>query len=401
MQSLISNHTRNLLGLKPIATSWKTLEKAGFSYYHEHNILQKVIYNEGKKGDKVYTELDTDIKLDDALDIISSRGKGKPLNLRNIEKEKCKAPSLSINLTQKMVLVNCGVKWLPELSFAAVETLDADVQAQIQSLYGEKQWKAKVDQLLKNPKIRQSYKDGDVICIRLDAGKYVYALLIGSFMKLRKKDFWPLRQMGHFFASLMCVPIILRKFNFVTDRNDLGLEEILKYELLNPEIIMDDLLLRGHFKIVARKKLVREDILFPMHYSCYGKHSSNGQATAFGMGVFDKENRDNVKAWLKSRLPHYKEINIVFNWGFGAVEMNANHFVDHIESDDNFEDRNGLGGIIAGLDSNGKLIDAYNIFSKEKLQSIFKTMKIDCEPDFDAFNQKYGGLTRQEYLNNI
>lgn len=401
MQNLILNDTRTLLGLKPIATSWQTLQKAGFSYYHEHNILQKVIYTDEKKGIKVYTELDTDIKLDNALDIISSRGKGKPLNLRNIEKEKSKASSLSINLNQKTLLVNCGVKWLPELSFSAVETLDADVQAQIESLYGEKQWKAKVEQLLKNPKIRQSYKDGDVICIRLDAGKYVYALLIGSFMKLRKKDFWPSRQTGHFFSSLMCVPIVLRKFNFVTNKNDLGLDDILKHELLNPEIIMDDLLLRGSFKIVAHKKLVEDDILFPMHYSCYGKHSGSGQATAFGMGVFDKENRKNVKAWLKSRLPHYKEITIVFNWGFGAVELDANHFVNNAESDDNFEDRNGLGGMVDGLDGKGKLINAYNTFSKEKLQRIFKTMGIDCEPDFDAFNKKYGGLTRQEYLNNI
>ena len=57
MQNLISNDTRTLLGLKPITTSWQTLQKAGFSYYHEHNILQKVIYIDEKKGNKVYTEL--------------------------------------------------------------------------------------------------------------------------------------------------------------------------------------------------------------------------------------------------------------------------------------------------------------------------------------------------------
>lgn len=400
MMNTISNPTRILLGLKPIHDSWKTLQRNNYTFFYGNNMLHKVIYTEEKRGSNLLVEMDTNIQIDDSLNLVSARGKTKPLNLRSIETEKPREPSLTINLTRKGVLVECGVKWLPELSFSSIDTIDKDIIEQVKNVYGENVWKNKVNNLLKNPKIRQTYKDGDILCIRLDAHQYIYALLIGSFMKLRKKDFWPSRQSGHFFSSLMCVPIMLRKFNFVSDRNDLSPEEILKHELLNPEIIMDDSLLRGDFKIAGHKKLVEEDILMPMHYSCYGKHNV-GWATAFGMGVFDKEHRDDAKSWIKSRIPYYKEINIVFNWGFGAVEMDAASFVDNEESDDKFLDRNSIGGGVNGLDENGVLINSGSIFSEEKLQSIFKTMNIDSGLDFDSFNKKYGGLTRKEYLDQI
>lgn len=401
MQNIISNSTRTLLGLKPIQASWEILQKNTYTYFYENNLLHKVIYTDKEKDSKLLIELDTNISLDDSLNLVSARGKTKPLNLRNIEKEKSKEPYLSINLTKNTLLVECGVKWLPELSFASANTINNDIPEQIKHLSGESEWNKKVQTLLKNPKIRQSYKDGDIFCVRLDAHQYVYALLIGSFLKLRKKDFWPVRNGGNYLSSVPCVPIMLRKFNFVSNRNDLHLEEILKHELLNPEIIMDDLLLRGDFKIVAHKKLTENDILMPMHYSCYGKHKGSGWATALGMGVFDKENKYNKRAWIKTRMPFYKEIKIVFNWGLGSVEIDASLFVDNEMADEDFVERNGIGGIISGLDKDGKLINSDTIFSDEKLRSIFKTMNIDSELDFDAFNKKYGGLTRKEYLERI
>lgn len=398
MQNILTNQTRRILGLKPILHTWGKIEKGNWIYFHQNNVLHKVIQSSHEKGDKLLTEYDANIALDADMNVVSNRGKSKPLNLRSIEKGLSKEIKVTVNLSRKTVLAEGGVRWLPELSFTDIESIDTDIKQEIDRLYGEKVWAEKVADLLNKPKSRQNYKEGDIFCMRVAPKQYVYALLIGSFMKLRKNDFWPLRDSGHFFAHLMCVPIILRKFNFVSDRNDLTLEDIAQHKLMNPEIIMDDLLLKGTFKIAAHKNLVEDDILMPMHYSCYGKHGDGGLTTAFGMGVFDK---DNIKGWLESRVPYYKEIYIVFNWGFGGVEMCVSQFLANKYSDDEFIDRCAIGGVAGGLDVNNNLIDSGSIFNNEKLRSIFDTMHIDSDLDFDVFNKKYGGLTRKEYLEVI
>lgn len=401
MDIQLSNKARELLGLRPIDPLWDIHKEGNNIFYYKDFILHKAIQYTDKNEDSLYIEYDTSITLNEQFQMISTRGKAKDLNFGNIEKESKKEVRLTINISKKSILAECGIKWLPELSCRSIETLEKDMLIQIREQYGESLWEKKVKEFLKSPKLRQTYKDGDVFCIRLDANKYVYAVLIASFMKLRKMDVWPSRGSGHLFTQLMTVPIILRKYNFISSRNDLTVEEVIQHELLNPDTIMDDALLRGEYKIIGKKKLVEDDISLPMHYSCYGRRDKGGLTSAWGIGIFDKENRGLEKEWLESRLPYYNCINIIFTWGFGFVELDLKEFLKSKNSDIDFCDAAGIGGLYGSLDDDGNLVNPGSIFEPEKVKQIFDTMGVNLPNDFDAFNKKYGGLTRHEYIEKI
>ncbi|MCD7936169.1 MAG: immunity 26/phosphotriesterase HocA family protein [Tannerellaceae bacterium] len=414
MENILTNSTRVLLGLKPIDPTWTIIGKEreyymeevyDIIYFCDDTTLHKVIYREQSRKGEIQIECDTSILLDEEQSILTKRGKSKPLMVWNVKLEKSKEPRLSINFTYKTVLVECGVKWLPELPFADIQTIDKDILSVVKEKYGESVWQKKVSEILKKPKIRQTAKEGDIFCVRWGANQYVYGLLIGILAKLIKKDYWPPKEVGagHYFNLQMWMPVIIRMFNFVSDKNDLALEEITKHELLNPEIIMDASFLEGNYKIVTHKKLVEDDILMPMRYSFYGKMNPYyGSSTAAGLAEELKWNgENNTRSIIELSLPAYYKINIVFNWGFGSVEMDANEFLRNKDGYDEFVDLNGTAGGIDGLDENGQLINPPTIFSEEKILRIFQTMGIDCEPDFDAFNKKYGGITRKQYLESI
>ncbi|MBA5845370.1 immunity 26/phosphotriesterase HocA family protein, partial [Escherichia coli] len=64
---------------------------------------------------------------------------------------------------------------------------------------------------------------------------------------------------SHYLNLMMGVPLAIRSFNYTSKQNTVDLPLLKKSQLLNPEFIMDDLVLRGDFSIIGRVVLEEAD----------------------------------------------------------------------------------------------------------------------------------------------
>jgi len=64
IQNILSDQSRILLGLKPVLSTWQTIQEEDRIYFFENNILYKAIYAFEDNGDDLIVEYDTNILLD-------------------------------------------------------------------------------------------------------------------------------------------------------------------------------------------------------------------------------------------------------------------------------------------------------------------------------------------------
>lgn len=399
---MISNDVRKQLGLQEIQENWSKIqlnETAGI-YIYNGKLIKYIETGE------IYREIDFEILLDDKNLIIGRTGsKPRLLTKTNILKNKTKKARIKIQQSIGKCEVKIGINHMPVVYFDPRESINEVLSQILEDIPESVDWKKKLQRYLKNAKIRYMYKDGDIFSFPVAENKYGFALITGSFQKFRKCKIMP-EDNQHFLRLLMGVPVVVRVFDYISSQNYAPLEILLDKPLLNPECLMDDDVLRGRFFVFAHKKLVEDDILFPMSFSYNGKTTTYaGYEPGYVNGERQKRNDLLI---LKNRQD---ELTVRFDWGFGSKSLDAASFLKRTGNQKmKFHPYASSGGgprsfiqYILNSKNNKKtpekelLVNPGTIFSIEELKVVFESLNINCEMTFDDFNTKYGGMTRKDY----
>ncbi|MDT0016398.1 immunity 26/phosphotriesterase HocA family protein [Listeria swaminathanii] len=377
---MINNEIREVVGLHQILENDQKLTVDNAIVIIRENILIKLILDQAD----FYKEIDFDIELTDNNELIGRKNtKPKALTLKAILKAKTKELRLKINKVSYRIELKLGVRHFKNLYFEQDMVFTKEnVQEKITAVFGS-DWLSTLAKAKLAVKTRQTIKQGSVFSYPI-GNEYGFALVIGCFQTFRKQKIMP-QDSSHYLNLMMGVPLVIRTFNYTSEQNTVDVQFLKQQELLNPEFIMDDLVLRGDFPIIGESVLEEADILFPMSFSF------NGASTTYaGYQATDASDREIIKN-------HIKEITVRFDWGFGSKTMPAKQYLKRSTGKELFLPYSGLGMTpVAGYSK--KLVSPKSIFSEEELKQIYAVLDINGEMLFDDFNEKYNGITAQNIL---
>ncbi|MBF2673754.1 immunity 26/phosphotriesterase HocA family protein [Listeria marthii] len=377
---MINNEIREVVGLHQILENDQKLTVDNAIVIIRENVLIKLILDQAD----FYKEIDFDIELTDSNELIGRKNtKPKALTLKAILKAKTKELRLKINKVSHRIELKLGVRHFENLYFEKDMLFTKEnVQEKITAVFGS-DWLSTLAKAKLAVKTRQTIKQGSVFSYPI-GNEYGFALVIGCFQTFRKQKIMP-QDSSHYLNLMMGVPLVIRTFNYTSEQNTVDVQLLKQQELLNPEFIMDDLVLRGDFPIIGEAVLEEADILFPMSFSF------NGVSTTYaGYQVTDASDREIIKS-------HIKEITVRFDWGFGSKTMPAKQYLKRSSGKELFLPYSGLGMTpVAGYSK--KLVSPKSIFSEEELKQIYAVLDINGEMLFDDFNEKYNGITAQHIL---
>lgn len=388
---MLTNEYRKLLGLEEITEgdevidlSVPSVEKSK-AYIRNNQVIKLV-----QIRDHLYKEIDYEIDLDDEKKLISRKGsKPKTLTLKNIRSCKTKKMRLTVDKRYGKYELKIGIAHFPVMYFEQSTPTIEELQKQLIELYGDlSEWEQQKTNQIKKTKSRYLPKEGDIFSYPVCGNKYGFAIIIGSFTRFRKNKQMP-TDTKHYLNLMMGVPLIIRSFDFLSDQNQVDPSMLRNSKLLNPEIIMDDNVLRGTYPVIGNIALRVEDIVLPMSFSFNGPHTTYAGYHAYTGTYWETLNR------------LQEEIAIRFDWGFGSKTMRATEFLKKsFIKEPVFKPLSGL-GLSPCSENKEELISPATIFSEKELSYIFDLLDIESELDFDQFNEKYGGITRTEYLNQL
>ncbi|EAD1190955.1 immunity 26/phosphotriesterase HocA family protein [Listeria monocytogenes] len=377
---MINNEIREVIGLHPILENDQKLSVENRTVIIRENRLIKLIVEQAD----YYKEIDYDLELTDTNELIGRKNaKSKPLTLKAILKAKTKELRLKINKVSHRMELKLGVQHFENLYFAEVMVITKEnVQEKITAMYGN-DWLNTLAKAKRKVKMRQTIQQGAVFSYPI-GNEFGFALVIGCFQTFRKQKIMP-HDSSHYLNLMMGVPLVIRTFNYTSEQKIVDLQLLKKQELLNPEFIMDDLVLRGDYPIIGKAVLEESDILFPMNFSF------NGESTTYaGYQAIGASDREIIQR-------HKKEIMVRFDWGFGSKTMSAKEFLKKSSGKEYFLPYSGLGMTPVACYSK-KLVSPKTIFSEGELKQIYAVLAIDGEISFDDFNEKHNGISAQNLL---
>ncbi|EAC2904695.1 TPA_asm: hypothetical protein GYP97_11350 [Listeria monocytogenes] len=377
---MINNEIREVIGLHQINENDQKLTVENAEVIIRNHVLIKLILNQAD----CYKEIDYNLELTDTNELVGRKNaKPKALTTKTILKAKTKELRLKINKISHRIELKLGVQHFENIYFEKRMLLTKEnVQEKIAANYGS-DWLSILDKAKLKVKTRQTIQQGSIFSYPI-GNEYGFGLVIGCFQAFRKQKIMP-QDSSHYLRLMMGVPLVIRSFNYTSKQNTVDLLLLKKQELLNPEFIMDDLVLRGDFPIIGRVDLEEADISFPMNFSF------NGVSTTYaGYQTIGEPDRDIIKKYEE-------EITVRFDWGFGSKTMPAKEFLKRSSGKESFLPYSGLGMTpIAGYSK--KLVSPKSIFSEEELKQIYTVLDINGEMSFDDFNENYNGLTAQNIL---
>ncbi|AXB13598.1 TPA: immunity 26/phosphotriesterase HocA family protein [Listeria monocytogenes] len=377
---MINNEIREVIGLHQINENDQKLTVENAEVIIRNHVLIKLILNQAD----CYKEIDYNLELTDTNELVGRKNaKPKALTTKTILKAKTKELRLKINKISHRIELKLGVQHFENIYFEKGMLLTKEnVQEKIAANYGS-DWLSILDKAKLKVKTRQTIQQGSIFSYPI-GNEYGFGLVIGCFQAFRKQKIMP-QDSSHYLRLMMGVPLVIRSFNYTSKQNTVDLSLLKKQELLNPEFIMDDLVLRGDFPIIGRVDLEEADISFPMNFSF------NGVSTTYaGYQAIGEPDRDIIKRYEE-------DITIRFDWGFGSKTMPAKEFLKRTSGKELFLPYSGLGMTpIAGYSK--KLVSPKSIFSEGELKQIYAVLDINGEMSFDDFNENYNGLTAQNIL---
>ncbi|EDN9503510.1 hypothetical protein FXF42_14165 [Listeria monocytogenes] len=377
---MINNEIREVIGLHQINENDQKLTVENAEVIIRNHVLIKLILNQAD----CYKEIDYNLELTDTNELVGRKNaKPKALTTKTILKAKTKELRLKINKISHRIELKLGVQHFENIYFEeGMLFTKENIQEKIAANYGS-DWLSILDKAKLKVKTRQTIQQGSIFSYPI-GNEYGFGLVIGCFQAFRKQKIMP-QDSSHYLRLMMGVPLVIRSFNYTSKQNTVDLSLLKKQELLNPEFIMDDLVLRGDFPIIGRVDLEEADISFPMNFSF------NGVSTTYaGYQAIGEPDRDIIKKYEE-------EITVRFDWGFGSKTMPAKEFLKRSSGKESFLPYSGLGMTpIAGYSK--KLVSPKSIFSEEELKQIYAVLDINGEMSFDDFNENYNGLTAQNIL---
>ncbi|OFG21445.1 hypothetical protein BJM49_07015 [Listeria monocytogenes] len=377
---MINNEIREVIGLHPILENDQKLSVENRTVIIRENRLIKLIVEQAD----YYKEIDYDLELTDTNELIGRKNaKSKPLTLKAILKAKTKELRMKINKVSHRMELKLGVQHFENLYFAEDMVITKEnVQEKITAMYGN-DWLNTLAKAKRKVKMRQTIQQGAVFSYPI-GNEFGFALVIGCFQTFRKQKIMP-QDSSHYLNLMMGVPLVIRTFNYTSEQKMVDLQLLKKQELLNPEFIMDDLVLRGDYPIIGKAVLEESDILFPMNFSF------NGESTTYaGYQAIGASDREIIQR-------HKKEIMVRFDWGFGSKTMSAKEFLKRSSGKEYFLPYSGL-GMTPVASYSKKLVSPKTIFSEGELKHIYAVLAIEGQISFDDFNEKNNGISAQNLL---
>ncbi|MBO4865763.1 MAG: immunity 26/phosphotriesterase HocA family protein [Ruminococcus sp.] len=424
---MLTDDERRYLALDPIDKSWETeciysalrnLRKRIVMFYDGDTIVKVIeeysYVNEDTCVRKGYCEFDTHLKTDKRTMILplTDRGRAKPItptNLMAIDPFGCE---VDISIPEEGTSIWAGNRRNSQvLNMGETERIkkiqnDSDfhefMQYYISTCPDDYFQRIAEIRGLKHQTVK--FKAGDIFRCREDREHYTYGLILGKTREIEKWDELPKE---HSFRHLMTQPIIVRMYDFVTTDKDMTAQQLKDMPLCPPKICSDGDIIWGRHKIVDHKELVPDDIEFCIHLTRIV--TKNEHVTPFTAEMFLRENEKKGK---KSREP----MSLYIEWGFVSMEIPWADVPDDIR--DMVEERNwsdggvslGISGAYCGMTLTQLLKkhprhiyggDLHYPENRERFDMVMDFLGLPKGAGYDYFAEKYGGISRQKYIELI
>ena len=417
---MLTDEERHYFALNPLNHAWQTLYfysktnecATRITLFFDGNIIVKTITETvgqylGNIHSLAYTESDTRVPTENRETILplTARGKPKKLTPSALESINPFGCTFALNISDrdktKIFLSNFrAARDFPigeEKRIAAIRN-EADFHAftryYIESCRAD--YFAKLEAFRNAERKTVKYKVGDIFRMSYDRTHYCYGIIIGE---VRKYTRMPELPRLHILRRQMTVPLLLRAWELVTERDDMTADELAAYPLGRTWLCSDDDILRATHPIVDHRELCENDLEFPLNcVKCLlddlnipiGEQESFGKMFGAPRQIYD----------------------LYIEWGFAQTVIPRDKISDRLRElmRDYHGSNNGvlLGVVPRYLVPEDKLTchhfyreNLHEPHNAEIRREIFKNLNLPEDCDFDTFARAFGGLTGAQILEKI
>ena len=417
----LTDEERRYFALNPLDPAWQTMyfySRLDESmtrttlFFENDTIVKTVIETVGQHLGNIislhYDESDTRVETENRKTILplTTRGKPKkltPSNLENINPFGCSfVLEIADRDKTKIFLSNFrAARDFPigeEKRIAAIRN-ETDFHA-FTRYYMERcepDYFEKLEAFRTAERKTVKYKVGDIFRMSYDRTHYCYGIIIGE---VRKYTQMPELPKPHTLHQQMTVPLLLRAWELVTERDDMTANELAAYPLGRTWSCSDDDILRATHPIVDHRDLCEDDLEF--YLICAKRLFSNPNTSICGQETYGKMRGGDIR----------QVYDLYIEWGFAQTVIPRDKISERLLE---------LMLEYPGS-SNGTLLSVVprylvpedkltcHHFYRENLhephnteirREIFKNLDLPEDCDFDTFANAFGGLTRTQILEKI
>ncbi len=247
-------------------------------------------------------------------------------------------------------------------------------------------------------KVTVKYRTGDIFRMHHDRTHYTYGLIVGQVKEFKAMPEFP--REGHSMNCLMTVPILVRMYDLLTERDNLTAKDFEGVPLGRMDICSDNDIIWGTHTITDHKTLCEDDLEF--HLVCVKKYDKSG--------ILELANNA-LPSGERVRLQDRK-FTLSIEWGFAQTTLSDDQLTDKLKTF--FKDyRSPHGGVLCGIspylalpspDRSKNTHYRNNLLEphlKEIKEELFLCLGLKKDSTFDDFAECFGGLTLTQFTRRL
>jgi hypothetical protein len=374
-QQVLTNDERAYFGLDRIRPDWERIAiQPDFSVYFDRNVIRKTValrrpQGEGYENFIEYIESDCEIRTRDRQFVfpLAVKCKAKKLTFSSVSSIKPTGCVFRMNLVRPdgpsaLHVSNSRNSISLPIAFPGnLHTLEqfrqwlADFIAACPSGYFEK-----VDRMRTLAIRRVKYYNGDIFRFEIGLEYYGFGLIIGQTRIMKTDRLLPKEHIMHFALG---PPILVRLYMIKTKDKHMSPEKIITHPLGKTFLMTEKPIIWGTYGIVGVKKLIAEDISFPVQAGV-SLNRSPCVRLCWGLGMVVKQGVRGVPEQIESN----RLLRNIIHFEAGDIYLEPMMSVAQTDA-----------------------------ASNELEQIAFKYFKVPSNITFDEFARRYGGMTTAEY----
>ena len=372
---ILNNGQRPYFGLDSIDPKWEGVAlKPGIALFYDGDAIKKFIVFRPNDYYAEFMECDMNLQTRGRELILpkTDKGKLKKITFSSISAETPSGCVFKLYYGNRQSLaVYCPRNHLtlpisPDLKFKSLRDYQAWKDEYIATC--PKDYFEKIERMKITPHRTIKYYNGDIFRFEIDREYYGFGIILGQLKPMRKQKLIPKL---HLLDSVMCVPLIVRLFNFRTKNKDISVDELTESPMLPARFLADNGIIWGKYEIIGNKMLEVNDIDFPVQV---GYTQSEPRLFRFcwgnGMAITDKV--DEVEKILSQTTVAPGSWNL--------------HFFNNVVSI-----------VLEGAPPEMQWQPLSHVIDGQAKKAVYHVFQFPENMTFDDFNTKYGGMTRQEY----
>lgn len=417
----LTDTERRYLGLSVLSDQWITLRlynTLGGRYtratvFFDDNVVVKVIRDycvmcdDGSACAYGYSEYDTHLLTQDREQLLplTSRGKPKPITISNLD---AVTPfgctlfvSLSGQLPNPISLRNLRAnKDFPIGEWDKLQDLhtEADFHAFMDFYIAtcREDYFAKLHAFQTAKKVTVKYRPGDIFRMELDRTRYCYGIITGTVKQLKAMADLP---EDHSLQRLMMVPIMIRRYELITENPNLTAENLRDVPLGRMSICADNDIIWGTHTVVDHRPLTPKDLEF--HFVCTKILHRTPHTNLFTQDFLMHHASVDVKPY-----------SLYVEWGFAQTQLSYEQLSETLKAY-LAKYSSPHGGVCMIIDPHSVFTDEsyqthveyqrnlLNPHNRAFLNEIFTCLGLPPDASFDQFAERFGGLTLQQIADRI